>query len=87
MVFSNLKLYLKQRSINSAHSKDEKVVAKKAKQELKLQLVRDTCAAEEDKRWGPAIPGAVHDFDDEGRNTRAVVHRYQSVVGVRFFGV
>jgi hypothetical protein len=58
--------------------KDEKAVKKEVKREAYIA----ECTAEENRRWGAPVAGAKHDYDDEGRNTRAVVHRYQQVVGV-----
>lgn len=87
MVFNNLKIYLAQRSIESAIKKEEKVQIKLEHKRVKNQLKIDTCTIEEVRRWGPKILGQaeVHDYDDEehmGECTRAVVHRYQRILGI-----
>lgn len=87
MVFDNLKIFLAQKSAENQIKKEEKQVLKLAEKERKNQLILSTVSAEEDKRWGPKIEAQIglHDYDDEhlmGRNVRAIVHRYQRVLGI-----
>lgn len=67
MVFNNLKIYLAQRSAESAIAKQEKSTAKEARKQEKLQLIIDECTREETRRWGPPVEAqkGLHDYDDE----------------------
>ncbi|KAI5480926.1 hypothetical protein MNV49_006736 [Pseudohyphozyma bogoriensis] len=69
MAFENLKVYLAQRSA-------EKAAKKEAHAQDKLSDYARKIAKEEDKRWG--FPE-----EDGPHSTRAVVERYQTVMGIQ----
>lgn len=88
MVFDNFKTYLAQRSAENTIKKEEKEIMKSQKKAAQIQILLDSCTAEEIRRWGePSHINGLHEYDDEDqmpKNTRAVVHRYQRILGKYF---
>lgn len=65
--------------MGSTLSSPEKIAAKQEKKAAKLEVYAGQCRDEEQLRWGPVDPEAEL---EQGQSVRAIVHRYQRVVGV-----